>query len=185
MHLQKSIGWIVCVIGLILFSISTVSSANNDEKQLVKVGVRISGSGALTELDKKIKQYFKNEVDKRAVYSEEPVFEFFINSETINKNENEIVLSVIATIKLPEEVIKLGKKNEIFYSIRGSKNKWKNLPKEGKFIREYVTEEYLKQFNDIYEHEIYIIPETKLEEQCKKIIDDFFRKYLPMKGEPK
>jgi len=184
MHLQKSCIGLVCFIFLIF--ISAVFAAEDLKKQPIKVGIRISGHGKITENDRKIRQVLNNEIEKRAILSDDPLFELFISTEEIKKSdENEIILSVLTTIKLPDEVIELGKKNEIFYSIHSSKKKYKNLPKEGKYIREYVTEEYLKQFHDIYDHEIFIVPETKLEEQCKKIIDNFFEKYLPTKGESK
>ena len=93
-------------------------------------------------------------------------------------------MSVITATTLPEEVVKLGKENEIFYSVYGKKDKRKNLPKEGKFIREYVTEEFLRQFNDIYRHEIYVVKERKLQEKCKEIVDEFFTTFVRLKSKP-
>lgn len=43
---------------------------------------------------------------------------------------------------LPEEVVEVGKKAEVFYSIL-DENKKANLSIEGKFIREYVSSEYM------------------------------------------
>ena len=69
-------------------------------------------------------------------------------------------------------MIKFGADNEMFYSML-SDDKKRELPAEGKFIREYVTSEYLQQFGMLDYSEIFIIPEDQLESECKLIVDRF------------
>jgi len=184
MLLQK-FRMVVCLSLILSLAISNILISEENDKDKIKVSVIFTGVGPKTLLSETVKQYFNTEIEKKATLSKNSIFKIFLNTTRITRQEaDEIVLSVITAMTLPDEVVQLGKENEIFYSVYGKKEKPENLPKEGKFIREYVTEEFLKQFNDIYRHEIYVVKETKLQEKCKEIVDEFFTTFVRLKSKP-
>ena len=158
-------------IFLCLFVFESIAcSHEKTEKIRPKVWVTITGDPEFTQLDKKILSYFREAVKQKADLVQQPLFELFVNARLLrDQSGNRIVLSVVSTETLPDEVVQLGKKNEIFYSIYGTRKKWKNLPPEGKKIREYVTAEYLRPFCNIRSHKIFIVPESQLKTKCEEI----------------
>jgi len=77
---------------------------------------------------------------------------------------------------LPKEIIDFCAKNEAFYLL-GEKRRKDQLPKEGKFVREYVTSEFLWQFGQVSENELVITNQADIKNSCSKVIKEFLKKF--------
>jgi hypothetical protein len=105
--------------------------------------------------------------------SQIPQFTFFLGLVNVpNAKEHQIAISVFALHALPEKMIEAGAKNELFYETMSNYDSRK-LPQDGKFIREYMTSEYLKQFGMIAFTDLVIVSKDQIESEFIKIIDRF------------
>lgn len=68
---------------------------------------------------------------------------------------------------LPKEIIDFNKKNEIFY--KSIKDK-ENLPKEGKFIREMMTEEFLRNYRQPKGYDSLIVDKDDLDASIENMV---------------
>lgn len=90
----------------------------------------------------------------------------------ISGDGNKIILSIVEMGVIPDEVVEVGKRAEIFYSVLDDTKK-SNLTNEGKFIREYVSSEYMKQFRMLWSNNLEIIDIHDLENYCRKIVNKY------------
>ena len=78
----------------------------------------------------------------------------------------DIALSVVAMSGLPEEVIALGAEQEVFYLAKS-----RELPEEGKQVRQYMSEEWLRQYYAVRGQYMRVVPASQLEQACASIIE--------------
>ncbi len=127
----------------------------------------IGSEAGYSDLEMSVINTFKQVLEKNGLFSESDFnIELLLKAKKID--DNKIVLSVVEMQVLPKEAVEIGKKAEIFYSLLDD-NKKANLPEEGKFIREYVSAEYMKQFRMVWDDHLDLIDINKLESYCKKI----------------
>jgi len=128
----------------------------------------ISAEGDISDLDMSVFNTFKKVLEKNGLFSEsDNNVEWLLRVKKANE-DNKIILSVIEMQVMPKEAVEVGKKAEIFYSML-DENKKAKLPKEGKFIREYMSSEYMKQFRMIWDDHLDLIDINNLESYCEKI----------------
>lgn len=65
--------------------------------------------------------------------------------------ENKIVLTFIWTSTLPKNILDFNAKNEVFYIDHPRKD---TLSSEGKFVREYITREFLSDYRKIQDYSL-------------------------------
>ena len=98
-------------------------------------------------------------------------FDFTVGTKKINNN-SEIIATVLIIEKIPEEVVEVGGKEEVLYKIIESE-KPQNITKEGDNLRKLMSEEYMRQFGQIYRYYVENIKPNEMKEFCKKVITDF------------
>ena len=99
---------------------------------------------------------------------------FFVGAKEIpDSTRNILAVSISTLIVLPEEAIEAGKRDEVFYSHLSDAKK-AALPKDGKWIREMVSEEMLRQYGMPEAQDILFIVRGELNEQLSKFVDNYF-----------
>ena len=102
----------------------------------------------------------------------------WINARTIDESDtNTIILSVGLGHALPKEAIELGKQSEVFYSSFPATMK-ASLTKEGKWVREYITEGYLYEFVYPLDEKLAVVSREKLLERLDQIVSDLCERQL-------
>lgn len=84
---------------------------------------------------------------------------------------NQILLAIGLGHTLPKEAIDLGKKSEVFYSSIPAATK-ASLPKEGKWVREYITEGFLYEFIYPLDEKLVVVPREKLLERLGELVKE-------------
>lgn len=152
---------------------SNLYSQSSQNHITTKIGFTIFASGDnYSDLEKSLINSFKESLEAKGLFSETDFdIELLIAIKEIN-GTNKVAIQVSETEVLPKEAIEIGKKAEIFYSSLDEKKKAK-LPEEGKIVREYVSEEYLKQFRSIWSNDLEIIEKSEIDNFIQKIISKF------------
>lgn len=151
---------------------SYLQSQEKENKMPSKINVTMIGSeGGYSDLEMLVINTFKQTLEKNGLFSERDFnIELLLKVKRID--DSKIALSVVEMEVLPEEAVEVGKKAEVFYSIL-DENKKANLPIEGKFIREYLSSEYMKQFRMIWDDNLEIIDTNELESFTQKIANKY------------
>ena len=89
---------------------------------------------------------------------------------------NNVALSIVTMQRLPEQIVQIGKENEAFF-LRVSAEERETFEPEGKHIREFVSEEYMRQFADIQGHYVEIVKKSELKEGIEAIVDRFIERH--------
>lgn len=114
---------------------------------------------------------------KDLVLSDQPVFVIYAAVQEI-PDDDRIMVSLVTTQTIPPEVVKLAAENEIFYKVYDQKPV---LPEEGKFMREYMTSEWMISYRLILNHEVLSISRDEIPSTCVKVIDNFMEKFIVQK----
>lgn len=93
-----------------------------------------------------------------------------------------VALSLTMYHALPREAIEAGAKAEVMYAGL-SLSKGKALPAEGKFVREQVSADYMRQFWMPLETKLVIVPREGLADAVRGVTTAWHQKYLT--GEPR
>jgi hypothetical protein len=78
---------------------------------------------------------------------------------------------------LPAKVIEFGTRAEILYAGKSAKKK-AVLPKEGKLIRESLSEDFLYEYMRLVDHELVIVSKSHLFERLDDIVEQLFRRHF-------
>ena len=90
-----------------------------------------------------------------------PDWVLLLNAEEINNPQDDLIIISVTTLSaLPKEIIDFCSQNEVFNTVL-LKNKKKELPEEGKSIREYITSEFMSEFHQICGSDMYITNQAK------------------------
>ena len=84
---------------------------------------------------------------------------------------NQVLLAIGLGHTLPKEAIDLGMKSEVFYSSMPATTK-ASLPKDGKWVREYVTEGFLYEFIYPLDEKLVVVPRAKLLERLDELVGE-------------
>lgn len=120
-----------------------------------------------SDLDNSVYNTLKQVLEENGLYSENDFnTELLIKAKKVDNDK--IALSVVEMQALPKEAVEVGKKAEVFYS-KLDADKKASLPEEGKFIREYMSAEYLKQFRSVWGNNLEIINLSDLEKFSRNL----------------
>ncbi len=95
-------------------------------------------------------------------------------SETAESGEAALSVSVLS--KLPESVVQLGKREQVFYKTISDQDE-ATYPAEGKWVREHMSEDFMRQYAMIRANYVEIINVSELESALEKIVDQFYSSY--------
>jgi len=94
----------------------------------------------------------------------------WFNSQVVDESDtNTVVLAIGLGHTLPKEAMDLGKQSEFFYSYLPAAAK-ASLPKEGKWVREYITEGFLYEFIYPLDEKLVVVPRKKLLERLDELV---------------
>ncbi|MEM9666278.1 MAG: hypothetical protein AAF970_15180 [Bacteroidota bacterium] len=77
-----------------------------------------------------------------------------------------LALSITTMRSLPELVVELGAQAEAFYENASADE----LPTDGAFVRQYVTREWLRQYDRLVEQDLRIVEPDALEEVAAEVV---------------
>ncbi|MCP9291505.1 hypothetical protein [Gracilimonas sediminicola] len=159
---------------LVLFGLALVPNlifgqASTDIK--FSVSYKVTDSADNERLQYAKKQLTKAFVAKGGTYNEKEGFLFFIDLTEPDANNN-IALSISTFLKVPEEVVKAGVKEEVFHKAVASDSP-KPASDDGREIRAYINEEYMRQFTMIQDSHLEIINRDQLPEAIQRFVDGF------------
>jgi hypothetical protein len=92
-------------------------------------------------------------------------------------DSNTVVLSVGLGQTLPPRVIKLGKKAEVLYSGMPAKKR-AAFPKEGKWVRESLSEDFLYEFMMPVDHKVVIVERSRLFDRLDEIAEQLYQRHF-------
>ena len=91
-----------------------------------------------------------------------------------------IVIFIQVGHSVPEEVVHLSRDAEVFYASLPPEKRV-NLPKEGKWVRETVTEEYIRQFMLPLEGRLLVVASDSLDVALRREADRLAQMYFAEK----
>ena len=158
---------------IILLSSFAYSQQQNKLKSCLSVTV-YSSQPSFTEIQKQVLEYCQKELEsKNLLKSDMPDWVLLLNAEEINNPQDDLIIISVTTLSaLPKEIIDFCSQNEVFNTVL-LKNKKKELPEEGKSIREYITSEFMSEFHQICGSDMCVTNQAKLKSTCKEIIEKF------------
>ena len=129
----------------------------------------VSTHGPVTALDRRVHGLLEEQLAAQDFPERLESWVLFFDVEEIEREgTQDIALSVVAMSGLPEEVIALGAEQEVFYLAKGLE-----LPEEGKQVRQYMSEEWLRQYYAVQGQYMRVVPASQLEQACASIIEAF------------
>ena len=152
---------------------SYLNSQPSQNSTTTKICLAIFGSGNnYSDLEKTLINSFQESLEAKGLFSETDFdMELLIAIKEID-GTNKVAIQVSEMQVLPKEAVEVGKKAEIFYSWLDEKKK-AELPEQGKFVREYASEEYLKQFRLIWSNGLDIVEKAEIDNYVQKIVSKF------------
>jgi len=107
----------------------------------------------------------KHDIDRKG---EVTVFYFLDAKEVVIDGEPSVLLSIVEGHSLPPAVIEVAAQNDTFYSSLDPKD----LPEEGKWVRDYVTRERLKYFYNFSGHVLDVVKKEDMNEFVKTYLEN-------------
>lgn len=174
---QRQYRFVLLIVIFFLFShhqCLLAKSMGKDNSFPVNVSI-FSNEEKKSSSQTEVAEYLRDAIKQSAYVSlsDKARFEFIVKVQDIPQRK-EVIIALLTTQPIPQEVVKLASENEMFYKTAAAK---KELPSEGKFIREYVTSEWMSDFSLSVNFEIFRIPENEIKLTCEKIIENFVSRY--------
>jgi len=118
------------------------------------------------------------EVRQAFILEKDPTWQFMVAVKALSlENDDELVLSVMSLYAIPEEVIAIGGKQEVFYT-NVSEAERATFPSDGAWVRQKVSEDFLRQFRMPQDHEILIVSREGLAAGIDALLDRFVAQHL-------
>ena len=154
---------------LIVSLAGTASAQLNTEQWGVHVTAFLLEDGAMT-LKKELLNEFRTQLELRGIpESAEYQTQLLLDAKQVEiGGESRIILSVSRMEALPGEVVDLGAENQAFY-LRMSMN---DLPPEGKFVRQEMSRDWMKQFFITSGQELFLLKSSDVERIVSEYVDD-------------
>lgn len=114
-------------------------------------------------------------VDRGATPADKPYWMFLVAAKKIDDGSR-IALSVVSLVNLRDSDVALAREGEIFYAGLSDSVK-AALPEEGRFIRQYVSEDYIRQFAMPQDMDVLVVGPSDLESGMRKVVDRFYRHF--------
>ena len=145
----------------------------SQKKELSKISYTMFASGSgYSELEKNLMDKLQTSLEKNDLFSSDSFqIELLLGIKTID-GTNKVAISVAELMPLTSEQILKGKNIEMFYSSKDEKDK-DNLSEDGKFVRKYVSEEYLKQFRTVWNNNLEVVEVSDLDNFIEKLISKY------------
>jgi hypothetical protein len=139
----------------------------------LSVGVTAIAHGEFTGLEKSLMQACEKAVKEKGFKaSEKPDVELFVAVAEIPGVEGLLAVSLAAVLKPPEKLVNFAGQNEVFHLVMdGNREK---LPAEGKEVRRYASEEYMRQFGQIHDNRVFIVHKSRLAEDMAAAVGEVF-----------
>lgn len=159
------------ILIVLLFQCSFLFSQPSIPKELAKISFTMfSSETGYSDLEQNLMDKLQASLKNNGLFSIDNFqIELLLGIKKIDET-NKIAISVAELIPLSEEQIQKGKNVEMFYSSKDNKN---NLSEDGKSIRKYVSEEYLKQFRTVVNNKIEIIELSDLDSFVQKLVSKY------------
>lgn len=157
---------------LLLVSLAgSVSAQLNPEQRGVYVTAILSESDGTFALEIELLNEFRTQLELRGIpESAEYQIQLLLDAKQVEiGGESMVILSISKMEALPGEVVDLGAENEAFYLRRAST---KDLPPEGKFVRQEMSRDWMKQFFNIHDQALFVIAPSELERTVSEYVDD-------------
>ena len=135
---------------------------------------------AVTDLQQKAVTSLRQSLQELgAVFSDQADFLIGVNVVPIDTAKpRKVALSLIALRVIPNEVITFGRNSEIMYSNLTPEQR-KQLPSEGKQIRQQLSEEFIRHFGSLGHNDIIITDEAELAMSIDQWVQLFVKRYTP------
>ena len=137
----------------------------------------VSPIGRWTDEQSAVLEALKNSLEAKKAVLTSNVPQWTVVVDAITLEPDKYVVSYVLLRGLPESFVDLAKKNEVFYS-NASEEKRAKYSKEGKFVREMMSEEFIREFGMPLDSHISIIKRNELMIYAGKFADDFFVRYV-------
>ncbi|NOZ61086.1 MAG: hypothetical protein GXO74_05350 [Calditrichaeota bacterium] len=167
------------LVFILLFSpliLSAGDVAKINHPVSVEVSVAMTRDG-MTPLNQKLLDSFRKAlVAKGFVVSGDGDFRFFLDAKAAAGDKNDLVaVSTFTQNLLPPKIVQFCADQEVFYKLFDNYSR-KKYPKDGKFVREYVTTDFLKQYGRIIFNDLSVVSQENLDSVCSDILDRFLQK---------
>ncbi len=163
---------------LVLFILTGIFFSTNTFAQ--NTGQKYSVSYVVNENTPNILlQKAKNHIEKQLnsqgwINNNEEGYLFLIGISNPTKNE-EVSLSLAVFNKIDKEIVELGKREQVFYL--ALENEKSNPPSESIDVREYMSEEYMKQFSMILDNYTVITSVPEISATLNTLLKTFSLKF--------
>ena len=167
----------IIIISILLSAQLIFSGTESNVKKIRPKGIDVTAIAAnrpFTEHELSILGSFKSRLKKLGVFNpDSPMYEILLSFKKLN--DSKTIISVTTLQPISERLVMLGKKNQVFYGDVNIKAK-RASGKVNNEIREYMSEEYVKQYRMILESDIYILSDKHLENETERIIAHILEK---------
>ena len=103
--------------------------------------------------------------------SETPALVFLVGVRALD-GRDEIAVSVVTLHSMPEALIEKGRQDEVFY-LNVPAEERATFPPEGKWVREDMSEAFLRQFLMIQQHDLAVVPRAELRQTLIGLAEAF------------
>ena len=166
--------------GSILMLILTLTFSTHAQESPKIHLTAVSPMGRWTDEQSTVVEALKNAFEAKKAVLTTSVPQWTVVVDAITLESDKYVVSYVLLRGLPESFVDLAKKNEAFYS-NVSEEKRATFSKEGKFVREMMSEEFIREFGMPLDSHISIIKRNELKIYAGKFADDFFARYINKK----
>ncbi len=97
--------------------------------------------------------------------------QMWIRSAAVPGRNEQIAISYTCYSALPRPVLQFNKEHEVFYKAMDAKQE-KEYPAEGKMVREYVSDEFMRCYLVPLRMDLLFTNRTDLKKACEKMVDD-------------
>ena len=109
--------------------------------------------------------------------AEHPFWTFAVAVRQLEHDAGRVALSVVATASFPESVVNWARESQVFY-VGMAEDGVDALPAEGRAVREYLSEDYIRQYGMLQEHDIVVVDRDDLAGGASTLVDRFYRRHF-------
>ena len=159
------------VLLFLVFLVLVFAYSQEDHKIIRSVGVTASSPpSGFTEVQQQVLDHCNKELQKRNIpKTDDP--DWLILTNALKVNDDLVVISVSSLCAMPRELIEHCAKDEYVNTFFLQDKK--DLPKDGKFVREWPSSQFMSQFYQIRGTRMYAVKPSDIESTCAEIVDSF------------
>jgi hypothetical protein len=148
-----------------------VARAETPDGKTPELSVRVTAVSLreFTEFEKSLIQVFEKALrDTGFKTSDKPDVELFVAGSEIPGEKDLLALSMVVISKPLEKLVAFAGEHEVLYLVLDKGRE--NLPAEGRDVRRYASEEYMRQFGQVGDHRIFIVRKSRLAEEASDAV---------------